>query len=92
VQVIPVSALYLWTEFEVERLVCGRPTIDVEMLRRHTQYSGLTGEEPHVQYFWQVLTEFGQVGGACQERKTKPFQQRMPCRVLPSQCLVLSSV
>jgi hypothetical protein len=62
-QVIPVSALSLWTEFEVERLVCGRPTIDIDMLRRHTEYSGLTGEEPFVQYFWQVLHEFGQVRG-----------------------------
>jgi len=59
-QVIPAGVLTLFTDAEMERLLCGRATIDVAMLKRHTEYSGLTGDEPHVGYFWQVLEEFGQ--------------------------------
>ena len=48
-------------------MVCGRQTIDVEMLRRHTEYSGVTGTEKHIEYFWTVLGEFGQVGAPGRE-------------------------
>ena len=42
-------------------MVCGKSTIDVELLRRHTQYSdGLNDSSPHVEMLWAILQEFDQ--------------------------------
>ncbi len=59
-QVVPVGLFSLFTETELERLVCGRATIDLALLKRHTEYAGVSPDAPHVGYFWQVLEEFGQ--------------------------------
>jgi hypothetical protein len=59
-EVIPAPLLHLLTWSELEERACGRPHIDVALLRRHTEYSGLTGEEPYVQWLWEILTEFSQ--------------------------------
>jgi other hect domain ubiquitin protein ligase E3 len=53
---VPVLQLYTWNEFET--LVCGEARVDVEMLRRHTEYSGCDPDAPHIQYFWEVLHDF----------------------------------
>lgn len=46
---------------ELEWRVCGKPSIDVAMLRRHTEYApGLSNETPHIRFFWQVLESFNQ--------------------------------
>jgi len=53
--VIPAPLLGLLTSDDLHARVCGRPTIDVRLLKRHTEYSGVSGTAPHVLYFWQVL-------------------------------------
>jgi E3 ubiquitin-protein ligase HERC2 len=60
-QIIPLQLLQLLQWDELELRVGGCETIDVELLRRNTQYSGgLTESMPHIQWFWTVLTEFSQ--------------------------------
>ncbi len=39
----------------MENLVAGQPTIDVEDLKRHTEYRGYAATAPVVTYFWRVL-------------------------------------
>jgi hypothetical protein len=58
--VVPTQVLSLFTWYELEMLVCGKPEIDIELLKRHTQYSGVRAEEPHIGYFWSVLESFSQ--------------------------------
>ncbi|KAI1387909.1 uncharacterized protein F4822DRAFT_295744 [Hypoxylon trugodes] len=63
--IINPSWLSMFNQSELQRLVGGDSSeIDVEDLRRNTQYSGLYAvgddgmEHPTVQMFWQVMREF----------------------------------
>eukprot|EP01126_Amoeba_proteus_P036032 TRINITY_DN3652_c0_g2_i6.p2 TRINITY_DN3652_c0_g2~~TRINITY_DN3652_c0_g2_i6.p2 ORF type:complete len:217 (-),score=50.63 TRINITY_DN3652_c0_g2_i6:96-746(-) len=58
--VIPLSLLNLLTPEDLEISVCGRPTIDVKLLKRHTEYASVSPNAAHVIYFWQVLQSFNQ--------------------------------
>jgi len=53
--VVPLSLLNLLTWQDLEWRVSGRQKIDFKLLRRHTRYSNVSPESPHVQYFWEVL-------------------------------------
>eukprot|EP00457_Paulinella_chromatophora_P000004 gb/GEZN01000004.1/.p1 GENE.gb/GEZN01000004.1/~~gb/GEZN01000004.1/.p1 ORF type:complete len:5481 (-),score=821.20 gb/GEZN01000004.1/:442-16884(-) len=53
-----LSSLLTWQELEMR--VCGRPGLDLAILRKHTKYSGCTVNSPAVQYFWQVLQDFSE--------------------------------
>jgi len=53
--VIPLPLLNMLTWHDLEWRVCGKQKIDFKLLRRHTEYSGVSAESPHVQYFWEVL-------------------------------------
>ena len=34
-------------------MVCGRPIVDVDLLKKHTKYAGgLTEEDNRIKYFW----------------------------------------
>jgi hypothetical protein len=34
-------------------MVCGRPKVDVDLLRKHTKYAGgLTEENNQIKFFW----------------------------------------
>eukprot|EP00478_Filoreta_tenera_P000066 GABV01000066.1.p1 GENE.GABV01000066.1~~GABV01000066.1.p1 ORF type:complete len:531 (+),score=242.17 GABV01000066.1:681-2273(+) len=75
--IVPEELLSLMTWQELERLVCGVPTIDVELLKRHTEYSNCNESDPHIQHFWTVLREFSQE----ERRKFLKFvwaQERLP--------------
>eukprot|EP01125_Pyxidicula_operculata_P006688 TRINITY_DN229_c1_g1_i2.p1 TRINITY_DN229_c1_g1~~TRINITY_DN229_c1_g1_i2.p1 ORF type:complete len:4506 (-),score=1363.41 TRINITY_DN229_c1_g1_i2:44-12730(-) len=58
--VVPTHLLNILTWQDLERRVCGKPTIDIKLLRRHTEYIGVQPNSPHITYFWQVLEEFSQ--------------------------------
>jgi len=60
VSVVPASLLALMTWQDLEWRVCGRPHVDVALLRRHTEYSSISPESSHVYYLWQTLSELGQ--------------------------------
>eukprot|EP00455_Lapot_gusevi_P024213 TRINITY_DN2513_c0_g1_i3.p1 TRINITY_DN2513_c0_g1~~TRINITY_DN2513_c0_g1_i3.p1 ORF type:complete len:153 (-),score=46.11 TRINITY_DN2513_c0_g1_i3:70-528(-) len=38
--------------------MCGRKDIDLEMLKRHTEYANVDRNAPHIEYFWRVLESF----------------------------------
>eukprot|EP00455_Lapot_gusevi_P027145 TRINITY_DN2870_c0_g2_i2.p1 TRINITY_DN2870_c0_g2~~TRINITY_DN2870_c0_g2_i2.p1 ORF type:complete len:1706 (-),score=731.31 TRINITY_DN2870_c0_g2_i2:147-5264(-) len=56
--VIPLRNLSLFSWMDLETMVCGNPHIDVEILRRHTVYQGLTASSAVVKWLWQALTSF----------------------------------
>lgn len=58
--VVPAAILDLCTWDDLQLRVCGLPHIDIALLRRHTEYSGVQPHAPHVLWFWQVLEEFSQ--------------------------------
>lgn len=56
--VIPIDLLNLFSWKQVETLVCGAGDIKIDVLRANTDYSNGTSEsDPHIAYFWEVLTE-----------------------------------
>jgi hypothetical protein len=52
---IPPAALSLLRWSDLEKMICGMPTIDVKLLRSCTEYSGCSSGEDHVKWFWQVM-------------------------------------
>lgn len=57
-KVVPAKLLALFTGAELEVMVCGTPEVDVELLRRCTEYSGCSPHDQHVEWFWSVLGDF----------------------------------
>ncbi|CAF3952910.1 unnamed protein product, partial [Rotaria sordida] len=55
--VIPLGDLTLYTAHELEEAVCGKVYIDIEMLKRHTDYDGDHESSPRIQQFWSVLSD-----------------------------------
>ena len=61
VSIVPESVLTFLTGEELELLVCGSKNIDLDMLKRHTEYCPpLTIESSQVKFFWQALETFNQ--------------------------------
>ncbi|KAJ0392770.1 hypothetical protein P43SY_009330 [Pythium insidiosum] len=57
--ILPIATLGLFTASEFATLVCGKPTVDVDLLRRRTIYGdGCQASDPHIAFFWDVLSEF----------------------------------
>jgi len=56
--VVPIQLLYLFTWHEIELCVCGRPGIDLRLLKKHTRYCGVSPTERHIVFFWKVLETF----------------------------------
>jgi len=57
--IIPAPVLPLLTGEELERLVCGSPELDVELLKQCTEYDDdLRESDAHIQSFWRVLGSF----------------------------------
>jgi other hect domain ubiquitin protein ligase E3 len=57
---IPLQLLDLCTWQDLEWKVCGKPNIDINLLRRHTTCSGVSSDAPHISYFWNTLFELNQ--------------------------------
>ncbi|CAF4939010.1 unnamed protein product [Rotaria sp. Silwood1] len=55
--VVPWADLTVFTAHELEEVVCGKGYIDIEMLKRHTDYDGDHESSPHIQQFWSVLSD-----------------------------------
>ncbi|KAB7497247.1 putative E3 ubiquitin-protein ligase HECTD2 [Armadillidium nasatum] len=51
------NALIMLRPEEVEMLVCGSPTLDLNELRKVTEYDGYTADHPTIRWFWQVMNE-----------------------------------
>lgn len=59
-RIMPTQLLNLLTWRELEVMVCGEPFIDVDLLRRHTEYSAVSPDAKHIDIFWSVLENFDQ--------------------------------
>ena len=59
-KVIPPSLFNIVTAKELEIWVCGRNSVDIDLLRRHTKYQGgsdsYSDQHPVIKNFWQFLT------------------------------------
>lgn len=53
--IVPARLLCLFTGAEVEEMVCGSVTVDVEMLRRTALYEGCSSSDRHVGFFWEAF-------------------------------------
>jgi len=57
--VVPLRMLSLFSWHDLEELVCGNPVVDIEILRRHTKYSGsLSAASPLTKFLFQALHSF----------------------------------
>jgi len=56
--VVPVQLFSLFTEQELEVLVCGKSQMDIALLKQCTDYEGVKADDPHVVLFWEVLEGF----------------------------------
>ncbi|CAD8078334.1 unnamed protein product [Paramecium sonneborni] len=61
IKIIP-SPLLNWVSAEdLELWVCGRPIVDVDLLKRHTRYSGdLNENSDRIKFFWETLYELSE--------------------------------
>ena len=57
-QVIPSGLLKLLSWNELEMLVCGKPILDVELLKENTLYTGCSENDELIKNFWKCLEEF----------------------------------
>lgn len=57
-ELLPAPLFASFTGAELEELVCGRATVDLALLRKHTEYGGdLHAGHPLVVGLWRVLEE-----------------------------------
>jgi hypothetical protein len=57
--VVPACALGIFSWYELELRVCGRSEIDINLLKRNTEYDDDVSEtEPAIVWLWEVLEEF----------------------------------
>ena len=46
------------TNKELERLICGKKTVDIEMLKNHTKYTlDINEQTARVKWLWEILNE-----------------------------------
>ncbi|ETO15671.1 HECT domain and RCC1-like domain-containing protein [Reticulomyxa filosa] len=58
-KIVPTQILSLFTWQELERLICGVPDINVNLLRRHTVYDkSIDSNSEYIEWFWEILNEF----------------------------------
>jgi len=52
---VPVCPLTLFNWHELQTMVCGSPTVDVDLLKKCTRYEGWSESDETVNRFWRVL-------------------------------------
>jgi hypothetical protein len=55
---VPGALLSITTGAHLERMVCGNPEVDIDLLEECTQYEGCDKSSPHVRWFWRAMREF----------------------------------
>jgi hypothetical protein len=61
-QLIPLPYLHCLTGEELKLIICGRPKVDVELLKKHTKYSGgLNEESRRIKFFWEIMRELPEI-------------------------------
>mmetsp|Transcript_28394 Transcript_28394/g.27340 ORF Transcript_28394/g.27340 Transcript_28394/m.27340 type:complete len:119 (+) Transcript_28394:220-576(+) len=57
-QVIPKNLIQIFDSKELELLISGLPTIDIDDLKENTEYQNYSRESAVVKWLWEVLEEF----------------------------------
>lgn len=57
---IPETLLGLLSGDEFEMMVCGSPSIDIDLLKSATEYSGYDCSDETIQMLWRILEGFSQ--------------------------------
>merc|ERR1712100_189229 len=57
-QIVPKSIVPLLTASELQERIAGKRDIDIEYLKQHTMYDGISEDSPIVKYFWDALRSF----------------------------------
>lgn len=47
--ILPLELLSIFTTGEVESIVCGVPTVDISILKKATDYDGVSPQDAHIQ-------------------------------------------
>ena len=56
--VLPAELLPLFSAAEVERILTGARSLDVDLLRRNTEFSGdMRADSPQIKWLWEILSE-----------------------------------
>lgn len=56
---LPPASLALLRWDELERMVCGSPTVDIELMKSACEYASCSASDEHVVWFWEVMeTDF----------------------------------
>jgi hypothetical protein len=58
---IPSDLICLLKWDELERMVCGNPHIDVNLLKEATEYSSYSSNSQLIQWFWEIMNEYEEV-------------------------------
>eukprot|EP01017_Pseudomicrothorax_dubius_P015074 TRINITY_DN1752_c0_g1_i12.p1 TRINITY_DN1752_c0_g1~~TRINITY_DN1752_c0_g1_i12.p1 ORF type:complete len:201 (+),score=65.99 TRINITY_DN1752_c0_g1_i12:49-603(+) len=58
IMIVPEGLVNMLTWRELETLVCGKPILDIELLRQNTVYRFCSENDLVIEYFWRALTEF----------------------------------
>jgi hypothetical protein len=60
-QVLPSEYFSLFTESEMESIICGDRNLDVRMLQQYTDYEDeVDPKADYIRYFWEVLNEMSE--------------------------------
>jgi E3 ubiquitin-protein ligase HUWE1 len=57
-EIIPKELISVFNEQEIELLISGLPEIDIDDLRRNTEYVGYTESSPVITWFWNTVQSF----------------------------------
>eukprot|EP01016_Furgasonia_blochmanni_P046718 TRINITY_DN6774_c0_g1_i7.p1 TRINITY_DN6774_c0_g1~~TRINITY_DN6774_c0_g1_i7.p1 ORF type:complete len:363 (-),score=64.52 TRINITY_DN6774_c0_g1_i7:92-1087(-) len=57
-QIVPEGALSLLQWTDLERLICGYPDIDPELLKKYTNYGDFTESDNVIKWFWKIFEGF----------------------------------
>ncbi|OII71546.1 HECT domain-containing family protein [Cryptosporidium andersoni] len=57
-EIIPEQIIQLFTPIQLERLICGIPSFNINLLKQHTRYTGYLATDDVIKWFWDVLSSF----------------------------------
>jgi E3 ubiquitin-protein ligase HUWE1 len=58
--IIPVTLIAIFSERELELLICGLPHIDLDDLKANVDYNGWRASDDVITWFWQILDTWSQ--------------------------------
>ncbi|XP_071497133.1 probable E3 ubiquitin-protein ligase HECTD4 [Diadema antillarum] len=82
--IVPHHLLTIMMPSDMELRMCGRPHVDLALLKAHTMYQvGLVETDTHIEFFWQAMESFSQeelsrfIKFACNQER---IPSTCPCR------------